>query len=136
MSNAVASHGTQFKVDISATLTALAETKSIGRVGSSLNLIDVTNHDSAGAREYLGGLKDGDEIAVSGNYVKNDPGQEYCRDNQGTVESFEVEFPNGDKAAFSGVVRSYGVGEFPEEGSIPFDTIVKISGAITWTEAP
>jgi hypothetical protein len=43
---------------------------SIGGVGESNELIDATTFCSLGSREYIGGLADGSEITLEGNYEK------------------------------------------------------------------
>lgn len=49
--------------------TAIPEVFSISGVGQTNDLVDVTNFDSAGSREYVGGLADGQEITIEANYV-------------------------------------------------------------------
>lgn len=131
---AIKSQGTTVEVDISSTDTVISETMSISPIGSSSNLVDST-HLSSTRREYIGGLGDGAEVTLSGNYVKNDAGQEYLRDNQDSTQAFTITYSNSDTAEFSGVILSWNVGPFEVEGKVPFESRVKISGAITWTEA-
>ncbi len=50
--------------------SAIAELTNIGGPGLSAETIDVTSHDSTDAwREFVGGLKDGGEITVDGNFT-------------------------------------------------------------------
>lgn len=131
---AVKSQGTTFQVTISSTLTDVGEVMSIGEIGQETGLTDVT-HLTSTAKEYLGTLPDGKEISINGNYVSNNAGQEFVRDNVGETNAIQINFNSGDSAAFSGVLLSHGVGPFEVDGKIPFSTSVKISGPITWVEA-
>jgi len=47
-------------------LEQILEPPTIGNTGE---LIETTNHQSAGSKEYIGGLLDGDEFSVQCNYV-------------------------------------------------------------------
>jgi hypothetical protein len=49
--------------------TAVPEVFSISGIGQTNDLVDVTNFDSAGNREYIGGLADGQEVTIEANYV-------------------------------------------------------------------
>ena len=50
--------------------TAIEEVFEVGGLGKTNNLVDATNFDSpAGTMEYIAGLADGSEIAVTANYI-------------------------------------------------------------------
>ena len=131
---AITAQGSTFEVTISSTLTEVAEVMSISPVGQTTNLIDST-HLGSTSREYIGGLGDGLELTVSGNYVSNDAGQEFIRDNLGATNAVVITNSAGDTAAFSAVLLSYQTGPFEVESKQPFECSIKISGDITWTEA-
>lgn len=59
-----------------ATFTDLEECFNISGLGETNALIDVTNFDSAGSMEFIGGLADGQEITVECNYVQGATEQE------------------------------------------------------------
>lgn len=60
------------------------EAFSISGVGKTREQVDVTNFDSAGNREFIGGLADGNEVTVECNYV---PGATYQTAMVTAVES-------------------------------------------------
>lgn len=133
MTQAIKTQGTVLSVDISTTLTPILEPVSISPVGESTNLIDATNLSST-AREYIGGLKDGSEVTIQCNYVQNDPGQEYVRDQLEQTETFQLTLSNGDTADFDAVVLAHNVGPFGVEDKTMVEFRIKITGGVTWTE--
>jgi hypothetical protein len=52
--------------------TRICQVFSISGVGESNDLVDATTFCSAGSREYVGGLADGEEISIEGNYEQGD----------------------------------------------------------------
>ena len=52
------------------------QVQSLSGLGQTNALIDVTNFDSGGSKEYIGGLADGQEITVECNYIPLDAGQD------------------------------------------------------------
>jgi predicted secreted protein len=56
--------------------TAIPEVISLSGMGKTNSLVDVTNFDSAGAKEYIAGLADGTEITVEANYLPADTQQQ------------------------------------------------------------
>lgn len=51
----------------------IAELTSIGGPGISVDTIDLTHHASAdGFREFVGGLADGGEVSIEGNFIPSD----------------------------------------------------------------
>jgi hypothetical protein len=57
------------------TYSAIGEVQSLSGLGQTNELVDVTNFDSGGSKEYIGGLADGQEISIEANYVALDAGQ-------------------------------------------------------------
>jgi hypothetical protein len=53
------------------TFADIEEAFSISGVGKTREQVDATNFDSAGNREYIGGLADGNEVTVECNYIPN-----------------------------------------------------------------
>jgi len=48
----------------------LEEVLSVGEVGETNETLDVTNFDStAGTKEFIGGLAEGDEVSIECNYI-------------------------------------------------------------------
>ncbi len=79
-SRAFAGQGTQLQLGDGGSpeaFTTIAEVTKIQRGGSKMDLVDVTNMDSAGAyREKLATLLDGGEITFDANYVPQDVSQQ------------------------------------------------------------
>lgn len=48
--------------------TRICQVRELSGIGQTNDLIDVTTFCSAGSREYIGGLADGEEITVGMNY--------------------------------------------------------------------
>lgn len=137
MSQAITTQGTTIEVDIDGTptWTNISEPSSIGDIANTAPLVDVS-HLQSPAKEYIGGLPDGDEIELQCNYVKNDAGQEFLRDNQTTTQPFRVTYSNGDTDEFSGTILRAGKGGLTVDSKVMFSARIKISGGITSTEAP
>lgn len=54
--------------------TRICEVFGISGLGESNELVEATSFCSAGSREYIGGLADGEEITVECNYEQGDAG--------------------------------------------------------------
>ena len=97
--------------------------------------IDITTHDSSGGyREFVGGLKDGGTVTLSGKYNISDAGQTYLRTaaNQGgDAVAVVVTFSDDSTCSFNAVVKGYGVTN-PLDESVMFSSSLKISGAVTY----
>lgn len=101
---------------------------AINNGGIEAEVIDVTNHDSPdNSREFIGGLLDGGEITMEGQYVFGDEGQDHLRDNIGATVAFVLSYSTGSKITGSGVVVTAGEGA-PLEGAVPFNATIKVSG--------
>lgn len=123
-----------------AVFTAIPEVFSISGVGQTNALVDVTNFDSAGSREYVGGLADGQEITIECNYV---PEHANFAQQSGMISDVTGKVTRGFQLLatgsspnvlfeFSAAVLSYAVGpSIDDKNTITFTA--KISGAITIT---
>ena len=97
--------------------------------------IDTTTHDTSGGyRTFVGGLKDGGTLTISGLYDIADAGQSFLRNpaNQGgeAVEII-VTFSDSSTATFDAVVKGYGASN-PLDENVTFSASFKISGAVTY----
>lgn len=83
------------------TFTAMGAITDFKPSGRKRNVIDVTNFDSAGIARKLGTILDGGEIALSFQYVPNDPGQlaAYAAFVDGEAYDFKIQLPVNKKAA-------------------------------------
>ena len=100
--------------------------------------IDTTTHDTEGGyRTFVGGLKDGGTLTISGLYDIANTGQVFLRTaaNQGgePVE-IVVTFSDGSTATFDTVVKGYGASN-PLDENVTFTASFKISGAVTYAAA-
>ncbi len=56
--------------------TAISEVTALGGLGVNNDQIEVTNFDSAGSKEYIGGLADGTELTIECNFLPADVAQQ------------------------------------------------------------
>ena len=112
----------------------IAELSKIGPVGKSRELIDVTNlNTSGGYKEFIGGMRDGGEVSVEGNFIAGDTngqmGLQTDFDGE-TAQSFVLTFPTAITATwtFSAVVTKFET-DFEVNNKVPFRSTLKITGA-------
>ena len=93
--------GVKFEVEIASTMTNVEEVMEVSGFGETLELLDATNFDSAGSKEYIAGLADGKEFTVSANYLTGAKGtaQEFLRSNKGSTIPCQISFDDGVDAA-------------------------------------
>lgn len=111
----------------------IAELTEISGVDMSADTIDVTTLDSPdGFREYIGGLKDGGEISISGFFYPGDTNGQMAMYNDfvaGTVNTYTIEFPAelNAKWEFSGIVTAYTTSAALED-PVTFEATIKVTG--------
>lgn len=109
---------------------------SIGGLELSADTIDTTSLDSDGGyREFIGGFKDGGEVALEGGLdTEADANQKSVYDafESGEVQDCTIAFPNGAKWVFKGVVTGFSTSADLED-LIGFSASVKVSGKPTFT---
>lgn len=113
----------------------IAELETIDGLDLSAETIDVTTLDSNGAyREFIGGFKDGGEVALTGFFNPSDVGQDAVYDafEAGTTDAYAIIFPSalGAQWDFNGVVTGFKT-SVEKEGVISFEATVKVSGKPT-----
>lgn len=76
---------------------SVGEVYSMSGLGKTNALVDVTNFDSDGSREYIGGLSDGQEITVECNYLPANSQQNNLKSdvNNKTNRNLEIEITDG-----------------------------------------
>lgn len=110
---------------------------SIGGIEKSADTLDTTTLDSDGGyRTFIGGFKDGGEVALSGYFDPNDDGQ-IALDTAfetGGVNPYKIVFPEELAASwdFNGVVTAFSTGAELEE-LVSFEATIKVSGKPTLT---
>ena len=118
--------------------TVVGKLSSVGEIAPASEAVDVTTLDSTGGyREFLQGYRDSGEVELTGFHDAGDAGQKALRSAyaSGAVGAFLVEFPDGTKVSFSGYVKGHTIGSAEVDGAIGFGAVVRISGAVTVTEA-
>lgn len=112
---------------------AIANLTEISGLEISADTVDVTTLDNVdGYREFIGGLKDGGEVGMSGFF---DPttgkGQtEFLAAlESGEVTPFTIEFPTsiGKKWSFNGIVTTFTTGVSLED-PLSFEGSIKVTG--------
>lgn len=119
--------GTKFKMGT----TEVGGLTSIGGIEKSSETLDTTTlATDGGYRTFIGGFKDGGEVALGG-YYEGDEGQSALDEafEDGEVRDFEIVFPAslGKKWAFQGVVTNVGT-SVDLDGLIEFSATIKVSG--------
>lgn len=112
----------------------IAEITNLTGPELTLEEIDVTSHDSADDfREFIGGLLDGGEVSIEGNFIASDTdGQIGLMSDQlaKTLQSFVITFPTSVTATwtFSALVTKFKAADFPLDDAQKFSATLKISG--------
>lgn len=107
---------------------------SIAGLELTADTIDVTTLSSTGGyREFIAGFKDAGEVSVEG-YLELDNGQKQLHTlfESGATEAFTIEFPNGAKWEFDGVVTGFSTSASLED-PLAFSATIKVSGQPTLT---
>jgi hypothetical protein len=134
---AVIGAGTKFKFKIAPAeeFTLLPGARSIGDTGAERPLVETTPLDKLD-KEYIAGMKDGDEKDIVFNYEVADATQKSFRDaaRAGTAVDIELEYPNVAKATFSLLLLSFRVLNPESEQALQCSVKAKVSGPVTWDE--
>ena len=133
----ISAHGTTITIDS----VAIGGVVEISGPDEEKALIEVTDHDSGGDREYVPGLRDGGTVNLVCRMEAADAGQQALwasyGDNTNTLSDFVITPPNdatisGDAEVltFSGFVQSRS-SAYPFDDALARTFGVKISGAVT-----
>lgn len=114
--------------------TKVADITNVGPVGQTAAEVEVTPIDAL-EREYIGGLKEGNSVSITANYVASNADHKTFRDGVGTTHPLEIAWADGESARFNFVQTSFERGETTAEGVLTATIEGRISGAITWTDA-
>lgn len=117
--------------------TAIGGLETITLPDQSKDDIDVTNHDSAGDREYLPGLREGGVVALTGKLLAEDAGQDALRTNfdaGATTATVVITLAAAAAATavtytFTGYVNGLG-GEAPFDDAGAFSASIKVASAV------
>ena len=111
----------------------IADITSVGSPTLSRDSIDVTTHDSAdGFREFIGGLKDGGEVAIEGVYVPTDDGQAQLithlkSDTADGVAALTLVLADDSDWAFNAICTAY-ENASPHDDALGFSATLKVTG--------
>ena len=130
-------HGTQVTIDS----VAIGGLRDIDGPQEEKELVDTTDHDSGGDREYVPGLRDGGTLELTYLVEATNAGQQALwsnyGDNTNTTAAFEISVPADPNISgsdfilsFNGFVTSRSP-TFPHEGVAAQTCSIKISGAVT-----
>lgn len=127
--------GTTLSIGVT-TPVPVAGLTSIGGLELSADTIDATTLDSVGGyREFVAGFKDAGEVSLEG-YLKSATGdgqkELYDLFESGDTEDFTIDFPNGAKWEFKGVVTGFTTGASLED-LLSFSGTIKVSGKPIFT---
>ncbi len=118
-------------------LIAIEEVIDVGGVGETGAVEEATHYASAGSREFIGGLTDGNEVTIECNKVQGAATQADFKAavKAGDTRQFEITLTDGTTAeiyTFNAVCKDWSVS--PQvEGRNTISFQVKITGGITIT---
>jgi len=117
--------------------TNVAEVTTVPSFGVSRENIEVTSNDSPnGFKEFIAGLREGDEVEFKMNDVPGDLGQQAlaAAAEAGDTGTFIIAAKNGRSVSFSAVVNTFDLGGDSNVASISCK--VKITGPIVKSTSP
>lgn len=130
MTNAKHGKGTTLKKGIN----VIAELTNIGGIKITGDTIDVTTLTSTNDyKEFIGGFKDGGEIAISGFFYPGDTDGQFSMKtalDASTLDAYTITWPisMGATWTFNGIVTAWGSPGADTGGAILFEATIKISG--------
>jgi predicted secreted protein len=136
MSIALNATGTLYAVNNSGYVT-IPEVMRVNLPDVKTDLNDVTSHDSSGGfREFLPGLKDGDQVVAEMNWVPSNTVHKQLRIDAyaATLKTFRITLPDASDnvCTFTGYITGYpgqaNIGE-PLKNTLT----VKVTGQPAWT---
>jgi len=121
-----------FGVSVTVATVAIGGLTDVSPGGGDVTFVDTTTHDTAGGwKTYVGGLKDGGTLELTGKYDIADAGQEDLRTGLGTSVAVVVTFSDTSTAEFTGIIGAYNVSN-PLDDATEFTCSIKVTGAITY----
>lgn len=114
--------------------TKIDEVFSIGPVGGSKELVDMTSHDSLLYMDYLPfDLKDGKQISVEANEIFGNASQALvtAADVASSVDNWKVVYRNGSYDLFPGLIMDIETDPSDLKGRVVFRFVLKITGTVS-----
>lgn len=114
----------------------VAKLRSIGSPELSIDIIDVSNHQSAnGKREKLASFGDWGEFPIEGSIDHTDTNGQVAMVTDakaGTARTFVITPPSSPfTLTGTGIISKIKFGDFPHDGEIPFTATITVSGDVT-----
>jgi hypothetical protein len=111
--------------------TTVGRIKKVPAPQFSAEDIDITDQDSGGIKQFIPGLKEGNEVEFILNDIPSDAGQIAldAAATAGSTGTFIMTFPTGRTVSFDGAVKTFDLIE--DNKATAISCKVKVSGAIT-----
>ncbi len=115
--------------------TTIGEVTSIGPIAQKKDLIEVT-HLLSTAKEFIGGLSDGQEVSIEMNYLPNNQEQRallIAASSVTAAKDFRYVLPSGGSNltfSFSALVLGSSIGPTTPNTATKFMVTLKITGSI------
>jgi hypothetical protein len=111
--------------------TTVGRIKKVPAPQFSAEDIDITDQDSNGIKQFIPGLKEGNEIEFILNDIPSDTGQQAldAAATAGTTGTFILTFPTGRTVSFDGAVKTFDLIE--DNKATAISCKVKVTGTIT-----
>lgn len=135
MTQAIIGAGSKLKLKNGGSAVEIMEITQVGEIGQTAPEVDATPINAT-SREYTGGLKEGNNVAITGSWVAGNVQQRALRAAIGSALDFEIEWPDSEGADFTLVINNFARGETTAEGLLTFTLEGRITGDIVWVDAP
>ena len=114
---------------------AFGEVTGISGLGATRPEVEATHLDSTGV-ERIGGLQDGNEITITGNYVRDSEVDGFVTDVAATqvpTRTYRIEVPTSPRRtySFTGIPLSWSIDDLNPSGVVTFSLGLRISGSVT-----
>lgn len=111
--------------------TAVGQLTDVAPGGGDVTFVDTTTHSSGGWKQYVGGLKDGGTLELTGKYSVSDTGQAALRSGMGTLVACVVTFSDSSTATFDGIIGAYNTSN-PLDDATEFTCSIKITDDVVY----
>jgi predicted secreted protein len=115
----------------------VAEITSIGGVELSIDMIDVTNHQStSGYEEAIAGITKTGEVSIEGNFVYTDTNGQLAMITDAAAKTSRTAVITGPSSiyswSFTAFISKIKIGDSAHDGKIPFSASLKVTGVPTF----
>lgn len=123
----------EVSVDAGATYLEVSQNTDIPDVSQEASDLDATNLQST-AKEYIAGLKDSQNVTLTGQRVVLSAGQNALRDNAGAAGTFMFRntYSDGSILSYSATIKKFGV-TGGTDAVMMFTATIRPSGAQVWS---